>query len=84
MQSWVRRYRCNYSGGSNLPGDVRRHIMCREDDLIDANRSFCDKLINAGADVAYTEEPGRHEWNFWDVHIRRVIEEWLPLERGNV
>lgn len=50
-----------------------------EDGLLGVNRSFLDKLEDAGVEVVYKEETGGHEWSFWDRHIRNAIENWLPL-----
>jgi putative tributyrin esterase len=40
-------------------------------------RDFCSKLP---FDFTYEEEPGIHEWGYWDKKIQRVLE-WLPLKR---
>ncbi len=50
-----------------------------QDSLLDANRKYRDLILSAGADLTYIEEDGAHEWEFWDRHIKKVIE-WLPLE----
>ncbi len=50
-----------------------------EDSLIEANRFFGEKLRKAGVPLTCVEEPGAHEWDFWDRSIRRAIETWLPL-----
>lgn len=50
-----------------------------EDSLLGVNRTFRDKLLKAGIEVVYIEEPGTHEWGFWDRHIKNAIEIWLPL-----
>ena len=31
------------------------------------------------ADLTYFEEPGTHEWGFWDRNIQRVLK-WLPIQ----
>lgn len=49
------------------------------DDLLPYSRLYRDLLISAGAEVAYEEEPGGHEWDFWDRQIRKVLD-WLPLD----
>lgn len=36
-----------------------------------------------GLDLTYEEHPGIHDWDYWDTHIRRVIE-WLPLANDSV
>lgn len=50
-----------------------------EDTLISANRTFRDFIKENGLDLTYHEEPGRHDWDFWDKYIKKVLE-WLPLE----
>ena len=50
-----------------------------EDSLIGANRVYRDLFIDKGFDVTYMEEPGRHDWDFWDRHILRALD-WLPLD----
>ena len=50
-----------------------------QDDLLDANRKYRELILKAGADLTYVEEDGAHEWDFWDRHIKKVIE-WLPLD----
>jgi len=39
---------------------------------------FRDYLKNHQVDVLYEEGEGKHEWDFWDRYIYRVLE-WLPL-----
>lgn len=48
------------------------------DALYEQNVRFRDHLLSLGLDVTYHEAPGEHEWGFWDIWIRRVLE-WLPL-----
>ncbi len=58
------------------------YLACGLDDsLLPSNRRYRDLLTAAGADVTYIEEAGyAHEWPFWDRHIGKAIDEWLPLE----
>lgn len=59
------------------------YIACgTSDSLLASNRKFRDKLIKNGFDVTYVEEPGAHEWDFWDRQIKAVID-WLPLGKNN-
>lgn len=37
----------------------------------------------AGIDLTYEEHPGIHDWDYWDTHIRRVLD-WLPLNNDSV
>lgn len=54
--------------------------MCcgTEDSLLAANRDLRDDLLANGADLAYEEGPGGHDWVFWDTYIRKILD-WLPL-----
>jgi len=49
-----------------------------EDMLISASRTYRDFFQENGLDVTYHEEPGQHDWDFWDKTIQKVLE-WLPL-----
>ena len=61
-------------------GPVPRFYMScgRQDDLMPANISLRDYLIDKGADVTWYEEDAEHEWDFWDREIKKVLD-WLPL-----
>lgn len=50
-----------------------------EDGLLSSNQKYRDYLKKLGYDVDYYEEPGGHEWGFWDHHIYQFLET-LPLE----
>ena len=55
------------------------YMACgRQDDLMPANISLRDYLIDKGADVTWYEEDAAHEWDFWDSQIKKVLA-WLPL-----
>lgn len=49
-----------------------------EDFLYHDNRQFLAHATGLGLDVTYEEEPGTHEWGYWDTKIQRVLD-WLPL-----
>ncbi|TVX94041.1 alpha/beta hydrolase [Paenibacillus agilis] len=49
-----------------------------EDFLYKDNVSFRAHAIDAGLTITYEEEPGEHEWGYWDRKIKRVLD-WLPL-----
>lgn len=50
-----------------------------EDALIEPNRRFRDFLLSEGIEPTYEEAPGKHNWDFWDSQIKKVLD-WLPLE----
>lgn len=55
------------------------YMACgRQDPLLPANDKFAAALQSLGYTVTYEVDPGAHEWDFWDTHIRRAID-WLPL-----
>jgi putative tributyrin esterase len=53
-----------------------------EDFLYNENIKFRDFMYNlmrnTSYDYIYEEEPGTHEWSYWDMKIQRVLK-WLPL-----
>lgn len=51
-----------------------------EDFLYEDNQRFLAHAKDIQLDVHYEEEPGNHEWGYWDHKIQRVLE-WLPLKR---
>ena len=56
------------------------YMICGlQDSLIDANRSFHEKLVKAGVPVIYREYPGKHEFEFWNQHVETMIT-WLMEE----
>jgi S-formylglutathione hydrolase FrmB len=57
------------------------YMACGTDDsLIASNRTYRDFFTENGLDVTYHEEPGYHDWEFWDKFIKETLE-WLPLEK---
>lgn len=70
--------RMKASGDITFP---KVYIACgTEDYLLRANRTFADFLTAKGVDVTYEEGPGRHDWDFWDTYIQKVLA-WLPIEK---
>ena len=54
-----------------------------EDFLYKGNLEFRDHLKKLGIDLTYEEDPGDHQWKYWDEKIQRVLD-WLPLKhRGS-
>lgn len=47
-----------------------------EDFLLHLNRRYQLFLEAQGADLTYFEEPGGHEWDFWDRNIRKGLQ-WI-------
>ena len=44
-----------------------------------------EKLRGLGCDVFTQEVPGyKHEWDFWDLSLRKALNEWLPLKRAPI
>lgn len=70
--------------GTPLP---RMFFTCgSEDDLALAGcRRAADFFTELGCDVFYEEVPDyKHEWDFWDLSLRKAIAGWLPLRRGPI
>jgi len=59
--------------------DLPKLFVCcgTEDYLYPINKKFMDRFGEA-ANITYFEEPGIHEWGFWDRNIQRVLN-WLPI-----
>jgi putative tributyrin esterase len=72
--------RINTRGDTTFP---KVYIACgTEDYLLRANRQIADFLKTKGADVTYEEGPGKHDWDFWDTYIQRVLD-WLPIDKAS-
>jgi putative tributyrin esterase len=55
----------------------RLYVCCgNEDPLAEDNRRFAARAADRGLDLTYRDGPGEHEWGYWDVQIRDVLE-WL-------
>lgn len=66
-----------------LSGSTRQSPMLyqccgTEDFLYEDNIRFRDYCRKLGMDLTYKEEPGEHEWGYWDRKIQTVLN-WLPL-----
>ena len=65
------------AAGTPLPAI---YMACGKDDsLLEVNNRFAAFLEERKVPFTYDVDPGDHEWDFWDSHIRRVLD-WLPLE----
>ena len=62
--------------------DYPRFYLCcgTEDFLYQSNVDFRQHLDRIGFKYDYHEQPGVHNWDFWDDEIKRILE-WLPIER---
>jgi putative tributyrin esterase len=59
------------------------YLACgTEDFILPICRESRQLLEELGYKLKYVEEPGyAHQWEFWDLYIRKVIDEWLPLKK---
>ena len=57
------------------------YLCCgTEDDLCyDCNQKMLRLMDEIGMTYTYHEQPGRHEWAFWDREIQLIMD-WLPLK----
>ncbi len=56
-------------------GQVSVRLDCGADDfLLAQNRKFHEHLLKLGIEHAYQENPGTHEWPYWDKHIVETLE----------
>jgi len=70
--------------GKKLP---KFFITCGEEDEIvyETAKSAAEYMPTLGLDVYSEFLPGyKHEWDFWDLSLRKVIYEWLPLKRTHI
>lgn len=55
------------------------YLCCgTEDSLLPKNRAYAKYLKELGLPVTYEEGPGKHDWDFWNTYIEKIID-WLPL-----
>lgn len=64
--------------GSEGPKPKLFQCCGTEDFLYRDNIAFKDHCRTLPLDLTYEEEPGEHEWDYWDKKIQRVLE-WLPI-----
>jgi len=64
---------------ASQPGAPLLYQCCgTEDFLYEDNVRFRDHCRKLGLPLTYEEEPGDHEWGYWDLKIQKVLS-WLPL-----
>jgi len=62
----------------NPQGLPKLFIACgKQDDLYPVNQMFYAATQAMGVQINYLEEDGRHDWYFWDKHIKRFLREVL-------
>lgn len=50
-----------------------------EDSAYQFTRDYVAYAREKGLEITYEEGPGRHDWQFWDEYIQRVLD-WLPIK----
>ena len=65
----------------NLKGEKPGiYLACgRQDELFRYTEQFHGVLNKAGFDHHYVADEGKHDWDYWDRHIRLALD-WLPLD----
>lgn len=71
----------NVAEGRPLP---KMFITCGDKDFAMSGSTFArDTLKELGYDVFWEEVPGYgHEWDFWDLTLRKAFKEWLPIRHS--
>ena len=65
-----------FTENRNVP---KFYLACgAKDDLLEPNKHLRNFLLSKGADVTWDEGDYGHDWDFWDLQIRKVLD-WLPL-----
>lgn len=52
-----------------------------DDFLYERNQEYRKFLTEEGVDFTYEEGPGGHEWDFWDMQLKKFVD-WLPLSKA--
>lgn len=54
------------------------YMICgTEDFILPTNEAFYEHAVKLGVQPTYIKCPGAHTWDFWDTHIKDVLN-WLP------
>lgn len=70
--AWLAAQRA--ASGKPMP---KIYLACGVDDgLLEINHRLRDRLNALGYDLTWEEGPGAHEWDFWNRHIKRVVD-WM-------
>ena len=80
LDSWAAAKR-NVEEGKELP---KMFLTVGDKDFtLDGMRKTNEYLTGLGYDVVYEEVPGYgHEWDFWDLTLRKALKEWLPIRHS--
>ncbi|MDD3206009.1 MAG: alpha/beta hydrolase family protein [Lachnospiraceae bacterium] len=71
----------NIADKKELP---RIFMACGTEDFIyPTNENFYKKAQEMGVAIEYLRAPGVHNWDFWDAHIKDVLD-WLPCRHDLV
>jgi len=78
MQENIRIARENVAAGKPLP---KFFMTWGDKDFVRVmHKESSDFLASIGYDVFQEEVPGYgHEWDFWDMQLRKALKEWLPI-----
>ena len=73
----------NVKEGRTLP---KVFMTCGTDDFIYGASEYCkDQYIKMGYDVTWEAVPGYgHEWDFWDIMLRKALNEWFDLKNSPI
>ena len=65
----------------NLKGEKPGvYLACgKQDELLPGSQLFRKLLTENGYELSYTEDEGKHDWDYWDRHIKLALD-WLPLD----
>lgn len=79
------KYDLGYYAKKNIDDKVNLpniYIAVGEDDFVlETVRKDKDALKRLGYDFVYEEAPGHgHDWDFWDLYLKKTFYEWLPLK----
>lgn len=66
---------CNQAEG---PKPLLYQCCGTEDFLYEDNQTFRNACAKTDLDLTYEEEPGNHDWAYWDAKIQDVLK-WLPI-----
>ena len=62
------------------------YFTCGGDDFLLSDVKLClDFYKTMGLPLAYEEVPGyKHEWDFWDLSLKKAMNDWLPLKNSPI
>lgn len=70
--------------GAKMP---KLFLTCGTDDVgaYPDSKTSMEHLRSLGYDVFWEEIPGyQHEWDFWDLSLRKTISSWLPIRHNAI